>query len=80
MRKHSAKMRFTIARLGGQCRECSCRYRAGEVVVLGRRSAFHSDCFRTRGSLELLAYEDHQPHELDRLLAVIQAEDIVRAR
>lgn len=40
-------------------------------------AVYHVDCFRTRGALELRPYEDVQPIELDRLLAVIQAEELL---
>jgi len=69
-------MTAMIATNAGRCCECYCRYRPGEVIVLASRAAFHADCYRTRGSLELRPYEDLQPRELDRLLAVIQAEDL----
>jgi hypothetical protein len=70
-------VRITVARWSGRCWECQCRYRAGEVLILLDDAAYHMDCFRTRGSLELQPYEDNQPRELDRLLAVIQAEELL---
>jgi hypothetical protein len=70
-------MMFTIARSPGQCRECACRYRPGEVIVLGADASYHADCYRTRGTYAVRPYEDQQPAALDRLLAVIQAEDLL---
>lgn len=68
---------LSIAREAGRCWECDCRYRPGEVVVLNGPLAYHGDCWRTRGSLDMSPYEDEQPVEMDKLLAVIQAEELV---
>jgi hypothetical protein len=65
-----------IARTPGQCAECGCRYRPGEMVMEAEDGAFHSDCFRTRGSYALRAYEDQQPVELDLLLIAIHNEGV----
>jgi hypothetical protein len=50
------------------------------VLILSDDGAYHLDCYRTRGWLELRPYEDAQPRELDRLLAVIQAEELLAGR
>ncbi|GEM_PF-3206709 len=71
--------RFVIANRAGQCQECACRYRPGEAIILAHDAAYHTDCYRTRGALEVRPYEDEQPAALDRLLAVIQAEELVAA-
>jgi len=73
-------VKLSIAHDLGRCWECNCRYRPGEVVIYLDDAGFHSDCFRTRGSLDVHPYEDDQPHELDRLLAVIQAEELLAGR
>ena len=49
-------------------------------MILSHDSVYHADCYRTQGALELRPYEDVQPHELDRLLAVIQAEELLAVR
>jgi len=61
-----------VAHEAGECAECACRYRAGELVVNGPEGAFHADCWRTRGSIELRPYEDQQPVELDLLLIALK--------
>lgn len=63
---------FTIANSGGQCAECGCRYRPGEMIVAREGGLYHSDCWRTRGSLDLRPYEDQQPVEMDLLLLAIR--------
>ena len=63
---------FTIAIHEGQCCECGCRYRPGEMIVAGEHGRYHSDCWRTRGALDLRPYEDQQPVELDLLLLAIR--------
>lgn len=63
---------FAIANQAGQCPECGCRYRPGEMIVSGDGVLFHADCYRTRGSVELRPYEDQQPVELDLLLIAIR--------
>ncbi|MBV8086241.1 MAG: hypothetical protein JO247_15655 [Chloroflexi bacterium] len=72
-----AQVHLTIARDAGRCWECECRYRSGEVIVLNGPLAYHSDCYRTRGAVAVTPYEEQQPIELDRLLAVIQAEELL---
>ena len=71
-------MKLAISRSAGRCVECACRYRPGEVVVMrSYHAAFHADCYRTRGAIRAASYEEDQPAELDKLLAVIQAEELV---
>jgi hypothetical protein len=67
---------LTIARTTGQCAECGCRYRPGEMVMTAEEGVFHSDCYRTRGSYEFHAYEDQQPVELDLLLIAIHNDGV----
>jgi len=69
-------MPFTIAHGTGSCLECGCRYRPGEMIVVADGGAFHSDCWRTRGSYEVRAYEDMQPVEMDLLLIAIHNEGV----
>lgn len=67
---------FAIANHPGQCAECGCRYRPGEMVVNGEGMLFHADCFRTQGSSEMRPYEDQQPVELDLLLIAIRTSGV----
>ncbi|HVA22806.1 MAG TPA: hypothetical protein VMW62_00255 [Chloroflexota bacterium] len=67
---------FAIANHLGQCYECGCRYRPGEMIVAGDGARFHADCYRTRGSWELRPYEDQQPVELDLLLIAIRNDGV----
>ena len=63
---------FSIATRQGQCAECGCRYRPGEMIVAGEFGPYHADCWRTRGAIDLRPYEDQQPVELDLLLLAIR--------
>jgi hypothetical protein len=73
-------MKVSMSACWGRCNECGCRYRAGELIVNLSDLTFHADCFRTRGALDLRPYEDQQNAELERLLAVIQAEEIINGK
>ncbi|HUZ78845.1 MAG TPA: hypothetical protein VMV93_14790 [Chloroflexota bacterium] len=70
-------MRVAIAQAPGRCSECDCRFRPGELIISLADLCFHTDCFRTRGLLRQLPDDEFQHREMDRLLAVIQAEEIV---
>jgi len=67
---------FAIANHIGQCCECGCRYRPGEMIIAGDGALFHADCYRTRGSFDLRPYEDQQPVELDLLLIAIHNDGV----
>ncbi|MFI5267276.1 MAG: hypothetical protein ACHQ7M_07860 [Chloroflexota bacterium] len=71
---------FAIANHIGQCYECGCRYRPGEMIMAGAGALFHADCYRTRGSSELRPYEDQQPVELDLLLIAIRNDGVSSER